>query len=186
MAIQTINLGNVVNDGLGDDLRTAFQKVNANFSTLETSLTVTASNSEGTVGYGVFKEKVDNNLEFKTIVPGTKLSITETPDSLVINNNEPYAFTRIEGNSGTVSASAGNSGHISIVGTDDLIVSVFGTTVTVDTALPVTQILTGYDFGPITGEFNNAVQLAISTSNIDFGLVTLPGRLDVDLGSIII
>ncbi len=34
MAIQTINLGNVVNDGLGDDLRTAFQKVNANFTEL--------------------------------------------------------------------------------------------------------------------------------------------------------
>ena len=27
MTIQTINIGNVVNDGLGDDLRTAFEKV---------------------------------------------------------------------------------------------------------------------------------------------------------------
>jgi hypothetical protein len=30
MAIQTINLGSYANDGTGDDLRTAFQKVNAN------------------------------------------------------------------------------------------------------------------------------------------------------------
>ncbi len=30
MAIQTINLGTYANDGTGDDLRTAFQKVNAN------------------------------------------------------------------------------------------------------------------------------------------------------------
>ena len=29
MAIQTINIGNQVNDGLGDDLRSAFQEVNA-------------------------------------------------------------------------------------------------------------------------------------------------------------
>ena len=35
MAIQTINIGNIVNDKLGDDLRTAFQKVNANFSALK-------------------------------------------------------------------------------------------------------------------------------------------------------
>jgi hypothetical protein len=30
MAIQTINLGTYANDRTGDDLRTAFQKVNAN------------------------------------------------------------------------------------------------------------------------------------------------------------
>ena len=34
MTIQTINIGNVVNDGLGDNLRSAFQKVNDNFAEL--------------------------------------------------------------------------------------------------------------------------------------------------------
>lgn len=185
MAIQTINIGNQVNDGLGDDLRTAFQKVNANFATLDASLTVTASNTIGTTGYGVFKQKVDNNLEFKTIAAGTKISITETPDALVINNNEPYAFTRIEGNSGNVVATSGNLGHITIRGADDILVDVFGTTLTVDTVLPITQILTTYDFGPFDGVYDNSVQLALSASNIDFGLITLPGRLDVDLGGFI-
>lgn len=37
MAIQTINLGTYANDGTGDDLRTAFQKVNANFIELGAS-----------------------------------------------------------------------------------------------------------------------------------------------------
>lgn len=37
MAIQTINLGTYANDGTGDDLRTAFQKVNANFTELGAS-----------------------------------------------------------------------------------------------------------------------------------------------------
>lgn len=37
MAIQTINLGSYANDGTGDDLRTAFQKVNANFTELGAS-----------------------------------------------------------------------------------------------------------------------------------------------------
>ena len=31
MAIQTINVGNLANDGTGDDLREAFIKVNQNF-----------------------------------------------------------------------------------------------------------------------------------------------------------
>jgi hypothetical protein len=49
MAIQTINIGNVVNDGLGDDLRTAFQKVNANFTALDAELSVTGKNIPETV-----------------------------------------------------------------------------------------------------------------------------------------
>lgn len=35
MAIQNINVGTVANDGTGDDLRTAFGKLNSNFSTSE-------------------------------------------------------------------------------------------------------------------------------------------------------
>jgi hypothetical protein len=38
MAIQTINLGTYANDGTGDDLRTAFQKVNANILELYNSV----------------------------------------------------------------------------------------------------------------------------------------------------
>lgn len=38
MALQTINLGTYANDGTGDDLRTAFQKVNANLTELYSSL----------------------------------------------------------------------------------------------------------------------------------------------------
>ena len=34
MAIQTINIGNIANDGTGDDLREAFIKVNNNFTEL--------------------------------------------------------------------------------------------------------------------------------------------------------
>jgi len=36
MAIQTINIGQNANDGTGDDLRTAFDKVNDNFDYLGT------------------------------------------------------------------------------------------------------------------------------------------------------
>ena len=32
MAVQTINIGQIANDGTGDDLRVAFAKVNSNFT----------------------------------------------------------------------------------------------------------------------------------------------------------
>lgn len=49
MSLQTINLGNYANDGTGDDLRTAFQKVNDNFLYLTAEASVVNANNLGTV-----------------------------------------------------------------------------------------------------------------------------------------
>ena len=182
MAIQTINIGNVVNDGLGDDLRTAFQKVNANFTELESSLTVTASNV-GTTGLGVFKQKTGANLEFKNLISGTKMLLEDLGDSIKINSTAADAFVRIDTNSGSVLANTFS--QITIQGGNSVDVTALGSVITVDTALPVSDILTSYDFGPIDGDFDNSVQLALSVSNLDFGTITLPGRQDLDLGAIV-
>lgn len=48
MAIQTINLGSYANDGSGDDLRTAFNKVNANFALLGTDIPLADGANLGT------------------------------------------------------------------------------------------------------------------------------------------
>ncbi len=77
MAIQTINIGNIANDGTGDDLREAFIKVNDNFTELSTSVTsvnVQASNL-GT-GTGLFAQKSDNTLQFKSLQAGAGVTIT--------------------------------------------------------------------------------------------------------------
>ena len=39
VSLQKINLGDYANDGTGDDLRTAFAKVNINFDSLESDIT---------------------------------------------------------------------------------------------------------------------------------------------------
>ena len=52
MAKQIINVGATANDKKGDSLRTAFQKVNANFTELYTALGL---NSDGTLNLGAFE-----------------------------------------------------------------------------------------------------------------------------------
>ena len=191
MTIQTINIGNVVNDGLGDDLRTAFQKVNANFSDLSAQLTITAVNVNDT-GVGVFKEKVGAELRFKKLVSGTKMLLTDTDTSIVVNSTAPDAFTRIETDAGAMLASthqeitiAGAAAPGSTTSVKDIEVNAFGSTISIKTIIPVTDILTSYDFGAITGSFNNSMQALFAASNIDFGTITLPGRFDLDCGSIV-
>lgn len=185
MTVQTINLGNVVNDGLGDDLRTAFQKVNANFAALDTSLTITATNL-GTSGVGVFKQKTGTNLEFKKLVSGTKILLDEQAETIIVNNTAPHAFFRFDTNAGSITAGSGNSnGQITIQGGEDIDVTATGSVVTINNVIPVTQILTTYDFGFISGDFTNTTQLALAAANIEFGTITLPSTLNLDCGGII-
>lgn len=195
MAIQTINIGNVVNDGLGDDLRTAFQKVNANFSELNSTLTITGVNL-GTTSKGIFKEKVDNELRFKGLVEGNYITIDDSnPSVLVVNNSMPDSFYKVDTDAGTLEAkNAADRGHFTLQGTaapgsttsrKDIEVSAFGSTISIKTIIPVVDILTSYDFGFITGSYNNSIQALYASSNMDFGTINLPGRLDLDCGGIL-
>ena len=193
MTIQTINIGNVVNDGLGDDLRTAFQKVNANFADLSAQLTITATNV-GAVGVGVFKEKVGADLRFKKLVSGTKMLLNENTDTITVNNTAPDAFIRIDTDAGVMLASAVANQQITMAGTaapgsttsrKDIEVTAFGSTISFKTIIPVTDILESYDFGTINGSYTNAMQVALQSANIDFGTVLLPGRIDIDCGTIV-
>ena len=56
MAIQTINIGTIANDGTGDDLREAFVKVNNNFTELNARSTESTTVANlGSAGEGVFE-----------------------------------------------------------------------------------------------------------------------------------
>jgi len=192
MAIQTINIGNVVNDGLGDDLRTAFQKVNANFTALDAELSVTGKNIPETVnGEGIFKQKTGLNLEFKKLVAGNnKILLSSTSDTVLITNNQPDAFTKVITESGIASAvptgtSVSANTILTMQGGNNLSVTSTNNVITIDTDLPVTNILRNIDFGPISNDFDNAVQFNMSASNIDFGSITIPSRISLDVGTIL-
>jgi|TARA_B100001094_G_scaffold123582_1_gene119325 hypothetical protein len=187
--IQTINVGNLVNDGLGDDLRTAFLKVNANFSELNTGLTITASNSG--LGAGVFKQKLNNDLQFKSLVSGTKILIEESADFLTVNTTQEDAFIRFDTDSGSMLASTheqitlqGIAAPGSETGLKDIEVTTSGSSVNFKTVIPVTEYLQTYDFGSINGVYQNAIQLAMQTANIDFGTLTFTSDIDLDCGDL--
>ncbi len=179
--IQTINIGNIVNDGLGDDLRTAFQKVNANFATLNNDLTITASNL-GTVGESVFKQKTGVNLEFKKLVAGNKIAITGSPDSLLISSTVGTSFTRITTQSGFINAD--DHEFVTLQGDNDITVSAVNDVITISTTLDLNQILQVVDFGPMNGIYNSTVQMNTAGLNLDFGTFTNPGTINLDLGSL--
>jgi hypothetical protein len=200
MAIQTINLGNVVNDGLGDDLRTAFQKVNANFQELAGLGTIVGTNLSN-IGAGVFKQNYinsqgENVLEFKTLITGDSNTLEidgSLPNTVKLTARVQRSFNRIETddlavttiNSNTVSIKGG----ISIGGTQkDIIVSVPDpakpNSIEITTALPITDTLTNYDFGEIGSTSSNIIEIFLSTINLDFGTMDAVSDFNLDFGTI--
>jgi hypothetical protein len=68
MSIIQVNLGQYPNDGAGDDLRTAFEKTNANFDELDRTRVIFAQNlGEGSP---IFLDKIGNDLRFRSIRSG--------------------------------------------------------------------------------------------------------------------
>ena len=189
--LQTINKGNVVNDGLGDDLRTAFEKVNSNFSSLNAELTVEVINLSSS-GTGLFKEKVGNELRFKSLQGGAKIILNERTDTVEIASTAPDSFTRFDTDAGIMRASVNEA--ISVQGTfapgsetliKDIEVTSDGSTgLKIKNIIPVTEYLTTYDFGSINGSYDNALQLNFNAANIEFGTLTLDSDLDLDCGGL--
>jgi hypothetical protein len=86
MTIKPINVGNVVNDGSGDDLRTAFVKVNDNFVELDIRHGEQNTASNVGTGTGLYKDKVGVNLEFKSINAGTGIELISDDNTITIGN----------------------------------------------------------------------------------------------------
>lgn len=186
MTMQSINIGNRVNDGLGDDLRTAFEKVNANFVSLSESLTITAKNLGN--GAKIFKRKTDVGLEFRTIISGgVGIAIEELEDAIAINNTAPPGFRKITGNSGSITSAV--EADLIFEGVNNIDVNIEGPKITFDTIninnRSYKDILSSFDFGYITGKFDNPIQFSIAISNSDFGTIDLPSNFNFDLGGIV-
>jgi hypothetical protein len=102
MSLQQINLGTVANDGTGDDIRTAFQKIISNFNQLDarTPEATTAVNLGN--GQGVFASKSNDELRFKTIVGGQNVTLTATGETITFDVNAGVTQFSVEADSGSV------------------------------------------------------------------------------------
>lgn len=89
MAVTTINIGNIANDGTGDDLREAFVKVNNNFSELDQRIVLQADGTNLGTGEGIFYLKDGNNLQFKSLVAGNNVTLSSTANNITIDAPDP-------------------------------------------------------------------------------------------------
>jgi hypothetical protein len=119
MTIETINIGNYANDGTGDDLRTAFEKVNANFTLLD-GRDVTAGTNLGT-GEQVFKQKTGSTFQFRSLVAGSNITLSSNGTSIVING----VGNLEEETSPALGGDLDLNGY-NIVGTGDIQATVYG------------------------------------------------------------
>jgi len=103
MAIQNINLGTYANDGTGDDLRSAFTKVNDNFDYIDTFAVISGTNLGA--GAPVFKTATGGASQFRTIAAGTNLTVSYDGNVITLAANNPFVGNvtgNVTGNASTV------------------------------------------------------------------------------------
>ena len=88
MAVELINVGQIANDGTGDDLREAFIKINQNLEELDLrddEQTIAAN--IGDDGVGIFAQKINYELQFKKLIAGQDITLSSNDTAITINAN---------------------------------------------------------------------------------------------------
>lgn len=186
--LEEINLGNVVNDGTGDDLRTAFEKVKTNFAYLYNNgyAPVSAENI-GTAGLGIFKQKNTNsNLELRKLegVDAIKLTLVGDVIQLAFNPTSAVNFN------GQDITNVGTIVNADITGTltGNLVGLVRnGSTEEQNPFVDVTVLnrqVNTFDYGGIAPTYTNPIAYLLNEIGTDMGTFTDPSPISIDAGSI--
>jgi hypothetical protein len=150
MPIQRIEIGGYANDGTGDDLRTAFNKVNANFTLLDSDAQVNDGVNLG-AGVAVLKSKIGTILQFKSLT-STDTSVTLTATDNTVNLK---ANTRLIEDITPALGGNLNLNNQDIVGPGDVKTSVYGVDVVALNALVALLIESNNNIAVDLGSFNN-------------------------------
>jgi len=209
MALQSINLGNLANDGTGDDLRTAFEKVNYNFATLEIAASdLTGATNLGTTGGDVFKEVVDRDLKFRRILGANGITVSNT-DTAVIVTGYTIPQTILSGDNGSLLFSPGDTININgatniSVGIDNntKTITINGSLTTLDQDLDasgnsitnikningidwdaeIAALFKNIDLGRIPANITSFIDYLRSVYDVDMGTITSPNITVIDFG----
>lgn len=96
MAIELINIGQIANDGTGDDLREAFIKVNRNFEDLDLRDNEKTTVTNLGTGEGIFDNILNFDIRLKSISAGNDISVTSTPEGEIVISNTKNTFSQID------------------------------------------------------------------------------------------
>jgi hypothetical protein len=188
MSIQYINIGSNANDGTGDDLRTAFLKVNDNFQLLATigGETNIGANLGGGGGQ-VYAGKTNETLNFRTIAGDVNSGITVNQSGNVItiasNFSVPASITTLisEDNSGQFTTTSPGA-TFRFNGTGGVTTSLNANILTIDGQFALVQdtlpLLGGnldLNGSNITGLGNISIVGNITSDNLTVGRIVTPG-----------
>jgi len=185
MTIQTINIGQIANDGTGDDLREAFRKINENFDELD--LREPESTTASSIGSGVaiLAGKVGDDIQFKNLVAGNNMTVTAVAGNnieiatdlsglLVVSDNGSTNFDdgdtfRIEGGPGINTTLINGTLTITALG---------------GSGSGATNFDTDLDFGEFVFVVNSHADYLRYSTDVDYGSITSPASITSNLGSI--
>ena len=167
MAIQIVNIGNIANDGTGDDLREAFVKVNNNFAELNARSTESTTVSNlGSAGEGVFGQISGTDLQFKKIVAGTAISLAADANAITINSTAtglPSVQVFADNNNITLDS---NGNSLTLAGGGTTTTNLSGNTLTISS---VTSVQTDTDpklTATLNAQTNDITNVGNMTGNV--------------------
>ena len=150
MPIQRIEIGGYANDGTGDDLRTAFNKVNANFTLLDSDAQINDGANLGT-GTAVLKGKTSTILQFKTLTStDNSVTLTSTDNTVNLKANTILSTDLAPTLGGNL-----NLNNRNIVGTGDVRTSVWGVDIVALNAMVALLIESNNNIAIDFGSFSN-------------------------------
>lgn len=177
MPIQQIKIGAYPNDGTGDDLRTAFKKINDNFTEVATSVAIGNATNLG-AGVGLFAQRNIANLEFKSLT-STAGTVAITQTSTTVNLN---AIAKLETDLAPKLGANLNLNNKDIVGDGNIYSNVWGANVGIINTLMyfiLRSPAVAVDFGTFTaptgvgpsGSTPNGIPLDMGSFTISTGAI---------------
>ena len=158
MAIQTINIGTVANDGTGDDLREAFVKVNANFAEQAArNPEATTGVNLGASGEGVFAQLNGAEMQFKKLIGGGNVTLSADGNAITINSVGGLQTLNVETDNGTQAVTDGDT--LKLIGGTNLNTKIAGGGVTFDSVTELSSDLTPQLGANLDGQNNNIINV---------------------------
>ena len=152
-----VQLGQYANDGTGDDLRTAFTRVNNSFAAITSQVNITGATNLGS-GAGLFADVNLNNLEFKTLTStNNSIAITSTANTVNLSSTTNLSLDT----NPRLGADLGLQGH-RIFGPGDVQSTIYGINVPLMNAI-------------------DAIVIESNLINVDFGGFSSPTGFETDL-----